>query len=339
LGAGTAFPKEELTNRDVLLALPKEAWGRRAHAQAEELDFLADGMRKTMGVHRRGWVHRVGTPFSPDEPTSLDLATLAAKDALKSAGLSASDVQLVLCATSTPHRMTSSLAAPLGAALGVQAACVDLRGGCSTGLFGLGTAALMISAAQGPVLLVGADTFSKVIPPQSKVAALSLADGAGALVLGRKRGARLESLFFESDGTRGNLLTADGALPPTEAEIARGGYFLGGSPDEFVTVVPQKYLVAIEGALTHASLKTADIQHYVPHQPGIQVIHGVCQKLGIPLERAFVNVERHANVGAGGWLVALAEAQAEGRFKEGDLVLTASVGGGMSYGAAVLRWA
>jgi 3-oxoacyl-[acyl-carrier-protein] synthase-3 len=306
---------------------------------AEELDFVAEGMRKTMGVHRRGWVHRVGAPFSLDEGTSLDLAVAAGRAALENAGLSPLEVRLVLCATSTPHRMTSSLAAPLGAALGIQGACVDLRGGCSSGLFGLGTAALMISAGQGPALLVGADTFSKVIPPNSKVAALSLADGAGALVLGRKPGARLESLFFESDGTRGNLLTADGALPPTEAEIMRGGYFLGGSPDEFVAVVPQKYVVAIEGALEHAKLKVGDLTHYVPHQPGIQVINGVCQKLGIPLERAFVNVERHANVGAAGWLVALTEARAEGRLQPGELVLTASVGGGMSYGAAVLRWA
>jgi 3-oxoacyl-[acyl-carrier-protein] synthase-3 len=340
LGAGTAFPEDELSNRDVLLALPPEVWGRRGPPDGDQLDFLASGMTETMGVERRAWAHRVGKPLDPaSEESSLELAIAAARRALEAAGLVPGDAGIVLCATSTPHRMTSSLAAPLSAALGIRGACVDLRGGCSTGLFGLGTAATMLAASQGPALIVGADTFSKVIPPQSKVAALSLADGAGALVLGPKKGARLESLFFETDGTLGNLLTANGALPPTVEEIGRGGYFLGGSPDEFVQVVPQKYLAAIKGALEHAKLSVEAITHYVPHQPGLQVIHWVCQELGISQSKSFVNVHRHANVGAGGWLVALAEAQAERSFQPGDLILTAAVGGGMSYGAAVLRWA
>ncbi|MGA9523966.1 MAG: 3-oxoacyl-ACP synthase III family protein, partial [Myxococcaceae bacterium] len=231
----------------------------------------------------------------------------------------------------------STVSAAVGAALGARAACMDTRTGCSAGLFALATAALYHSAGAGPALVVGAETFSKVIPPESRVAAVSLGDGAAALVVGRSPGAALQSVFLETDGTLGRLITTDGALPPTPEEIARGGYVLSGMPDDLARAIPEKYLGAIEPALRRARLRPEEIELYVPHQTNRAVIADVASKAGIPPERTWNHVERHANVGSAGWMVAFAEARAEGRVKPGGNVLLAAVGGGMSWAAGILR--
>jgi 3-oxoacyl-[acyl-carrier-protein] synthase-3 len=333
LGGGTAFPRRALSNADVLRSLP----GDRARSD-EALQFAAEGLEQTLGVRERAWTHLPGTPLDPaSEENTLDLAIPAARAALTDAGVAASDLSLVACFTSTPHRMTSTVAGALGAALGARCACVDTRAGCASGLFALATAALYQQAGSGPALLVGTETFSKVIPPQSKQAAISLGDGAGALVLGRRDHGALLSAFFETDGTLGKLISTDGALPPTEAEMARGGYVLSGAPDELAQVIPGKYQLALRGALARARLTAADVDLFVPHQTSRELIRKICGLIDLPHQRAFVNVEKHANVGAAGWIAALAEARAAGLCPPGTRLLIGAVGGGMSWGAAVLR--
>ncbi|MCA1826473.1 MAG: 3-oxoacyl-ACP synthase III family protein [Myxococcales bacterium] len=330
LGGGTAFPARELSNEDVLR--------RMERVRSEEaLQFTARGLEETLGVRARAWTHLVGEPLDPaNEENTLDLAIRAARAAIADAGVAAGDLSLIACTTSTPHRMTSTVAGALGAALGVRAACVDTRAGCAAGLFALATSALYQGAGAGPALLVGTETFSKVIPPQSKIAAISLGDGAGALVIGRRPGARLLSSFFETDGALGKLISSDGALPPTPDEIARGGYVLGGAPDELAAAIPGKYEIALRGALARAKLSARQIDLFVPHQTSRELIRKLSRMIGVPDERTFVNVDRHANVGAAGWFVALVEARAAGRCPPGTRVLLGAVGGGMSWGAAVL---
>lgn len=126
-------------------------------------------------------------------------------------------------------------------------------------------------------------------------------------------------------------------MPPTAAAIEAGGYFLAGDPAGLKEAIPGAYLAAVRGALEHAGLSPSDVEAYVPHQVGRQVVVGVCEELGIPLEKAWIAPERHANIGAAGWLVALAEARAEGFVRPGQTVALASVGGGMSWAGAVLR--
>jgi 3-oxoacyl-(acyl-carrier-protein) synthase III len=336
LGVGTAFPEREWTNEEALRAVAPLAWPGRA-MDDEQLAFIASSVRETMGVERRAWAHTVGEPLDhAHETTTLDLATDAAKRALADAHLHASDVALVLVATSTPHKMTSTVSAQVGAAIGARAACMDVRTGCAGALFALSTAALHIAAGAGAVLVVGAETFSKIIPPSSKVAAVSLGDGAGALVLGRVAGARVESIFLETDGALGRLITTDGALPPTADEVARGGYLLSGSPDYLTATVPGKYTAAIDAALARAQLGADSIALFVPHQTHVPMMLGVASKVGVEREKMFVNVPRHANIGGAGWVVAFAEARFDGRMPNGARVLVAAVGGGMSWGAAVL---
>ena len=332
LGGGTAFPGLELSNEDVLRGLPNPP------RSEEQLAFLAQGARQTLGFERRAWAHRVGAPLDPaSEETTLDLALRASRAALADAGVAAEDLSLVLCATSTPQRMTSTVAAPLGALLSARAACMDTRSGCSGGLFALTTGALYLAAGSGKVLVVGAETFSKIVPPQHRAAQLALGDGAAALVLGRREGASLLAAFLETDGALGRLITTDGALPPTAAEIARGGYQLSGIPEELGAVVPGKYAAAIVAALGRAGLQAAEVDLFVPHQTSRELIEKVAAGAGIPAARTFVNIGRHANIGAAGWMAALVEARAEGRCPPGTRLLLAAVGGGMSWAAAVLR--
>ena len=341
LGSGTAFPARTLDNFEVLRGLPPEAHGRRGPPGDEELRFVADGLRQSLGLWKRSQAHPPGAPLDhATEETTLDLSVRAARGALQDAGLSSSDVSLVLCCTSTPHRMTSTLSAGVGTALGAKAACMDTRTGCSAGLFALSTAALFVhggATGSGVALVIGAETFSKVLPPHSRLAQLSLGDGAGALVVGRLPGARLLSAFLETDGALGRLITTDGALPPTEAELQRGGYLLSGAPDELLQIVPGKYQAALSAALARAHLSPGDLGLYVPHQTSASLIASVCAGAGIPLERAFINVHEHANIGSAGWIAALSEARAAGRCPRGTVLALAAVGGGMSWAAAVLK--
>jgi 3-oxoacyl-[acyl-carrier-protein] synthase-3 len=165
---------------------------------------------------------------------------------------------------------------------------------------------------------------------------VALGDGAGAIVLGKRKGASVHATFLCTDGGLGHLISTDGALPPTEAETARGGYFLGGDPDELAAELPGKYTQAIVGCLERAKMTARDIDLFVPHQTSVPLIRGVASRAGIDDAHTFVNVPKHANVGSAGWLVALTEARAEGRLAPGAEALVASVGGGMSWAAAVL---
>ncbi|MCB9617172.1 MAG: hypothetical protein H6721_02570 [Sandaracinus sp.] len=373
LGAGAYLPGAAIDNADVLRRLPAFA-----NADDERLRFAAEGVRTSLGLQTRHWTHEPGTPLAHGtELTTVDLAVEAARRALADAGVEAASLPLVIATTSTPHRMTSTLSAAVAAALGAnEAAAMDVRTGCAAGLFALQTAATYLQHTRGPVLVVGAETFSKVLPSHHKMALLSLGDGAGALVLGRRRDAILRSLFVRSDGNLGGLITTDGALPPTADEITRGGYVLSGAPEELASVLPGKYAEAIGAVRTRsrafraralvdaapklrsttfhsttlratrralreawqgARVLTDPVDLYVPHTTSRPLVEGVANAFAIPLERVWMDsIARHANLGSAGWLASLAAAREAGRAPAGTELLVAAVGGGMSWGAA--RW-
>ncbi|MAT27799.1 MAG: hypothetical protein CMN29_23050 [Sandaracinus sp.] len=330
LGAARHLPGPPVDNTEALRLLP----GHR-DATPERLAFAAAGVERPLGLRARHWVHRPGDALAPwAEASTADLAVAAARAALTDAGLRARDLGLLLATTSTPHRMTSTLSAAVGAVLGTTAPAMDVRTGCAAGLFALQTAATYLQHAAGPVLLVAAETFSKVLPPDHKMALLSLGDGAAALVLGRRDGARLHALALKTDGRLGGLITTDGALPPTESERVRGGYRLSGAPEALAEVLPEKYAEAIDAVLPASSVAPA---LFVPHQTSRPLIERVAEDAGVPEERTWTaGVGDHANIGSAGWVAALAAARAAGRAAAGTELLVAAVGGGMSWGAA--RW-
>ena len=336
-GAGTAFPKATYSNSDVLRELRQRFWDKDSQPSDERLLFMASGIEETLGVSQRAWAHMPGTPFDhAAEVSTLDLAVAASEAALLDAGLGGGDLGTIVCSTSTPYRMTSTLSAVVGAKLDAHAACMDLRTGCSAGLFALATASLFVAQTGKPALVIGTETFSKVLPAHHKPAALTLADGAGAIVLAPGKG-RIVSATMATNGRLAHLVSAPGALPATPESIAQGDFFLHGSPEELAAELPSKYKDAIGRAFAKSGLSGADITRYIPHQTSPALIAAVAKEMGIDASRCFVNVKRHANVGAAGWLVAMAEARAERPFEAGERILTAAVGGGMSWAAAILE--
>lgn len=331
LGVGTAFPSLQLSNLDVLRRL-------RPGVPERRLLFGASGYAERTGFRSRAWAHEVGQPLDHGtEATCASLGAEAARVAMGDAGVGPSDIDVLICTTSTPHRMTSTMSGAVGGALGLDAQAYDLRSGCCAALFGLYNAALQLQAGASHVLLVAGETFSKVVPPHAHLAALTLADGAGAMVLGRREGAALLGGFLKSDGRYGGLVNTPGALPPVPADVDAGLFQLAGDPQGLGDVIPGLYVEAIAGALDRAGLRAADVDRYVPHQTGRDLIDGIAERFGIPSERREIAVAAHANVGSAGWIVAHAEARQAGRIRPGDTILHASVGGGMSWGAVAWR--
>lgn len=334
LATGCAFPPRTLSNADVLRTLGHLYWDASSLTD-DRIEFLARAVGESMGVSERAWAHIPGTPFEHEaEPSTLDLAVAAARDALSR--IEAAQIGLVICCTSTPARMTSTTSAVVGAKLGLDAACMDLRTGCSAGVFALSTAALFVQATGRSVLLVGTETFSKVLPVAHKGAVMSLADGAGALVLGPGAGSMLAACMG-TDGNLGHLVNTPGALPAVAEDIERGAFFLAGAPEELGAHLPVKYISVVRAALARAGLVGADVQHYVPHQTSETLIRHVAAHCEIPSERVFVNVPRHGNIGSAGWMVALHEARQQRSMQPGQNLLIASVGGGMSWASCILK--
>jgi 3-oxoacyl-[acyl-carrier-protein] synthase-3 len=327
LGGGTAYPDRVLDNEAVLRWLEPDRDPRR-------LAFAAEGIEQTLGVRERAWARWPGDPSS-DQTDTVDLAVCAAQVALTDAGIAATDVDVMLIASSTPTRWTSTLSSSVGGRLGVRAMSFDVRSGCAGALFALATASMYLNNGASRVLVVGADTFSKAIPRGDKMSALLLADGAAAVVLGRGEGALLGGAML-SDGSLGHHVHTPGPLPPTHDAIDNQAYALHGDPDALVEAVPGLYAEVIEGALSRSGVQASTLDRYIPQQAGRPVIEAACQKLGLSLEQAYERVGRHGNTGAASALGALVEARADGFLQDGHHTLIAAVGGGMS--AAALVW-
>lgn len=331
-GGATAFPALRVSNEEALRLL-----GAGAGRSPEQMRHVAAGITQQLGVESRAWAHVPGTKLDPaHEETTLELAIAAGRSALDDAGISAAELSLILCATSTPHKPQATVASGVGQVLGARSACLDIRGGCAAAMFGLATAALHVAAGCGPVLLIGAETFSRVLPPTNQVAALSLADGAGAIVLARGRG-RLRAAAFATDGTFAHIVP-DSATPDLhDLALAAGAYFLSADPEELFDEVPSRYQTALAHALRRGRMAATDVDVLVPHQASRPLIQDVCNRVGIPSKRAYINLERHGNTGVASWLIAFVEARKSGHVRPGARVALAAVGGGLSWAAAVLE--
>ena len=197
----------------------------------------------------------------------------------------------------------------------------------------------MLAASSGaPVAVAAADTFSKIVPPTEPLAGLAMADGAGAVILvPADQGSGLLGAALNADGGLGHLGTSPSPFPPTRAALEAGQYYLQGDPVTLAREAPGLYQEVIEAALERAGVPATAVDLVVPHQAGARLIEAVSQRVGIPLERVVSHSQRHANVGAASVLVALHEAMAQGRAVRGQTILLAALGGGLCFGAVVVR--
>ena len=275
---------------------------------------------------------------APGELTS-DLAVAAARRALDHAGMSGNDLDLIVLATATPDETFPATAVKVQARLGMKrGAAFDVQAVCSGFIFALAVAdnALRLGQAR-TALVIGAETFSRILDWEDRGTCVLFGDGAGAVVLNAVPDAPLArgvlSTHLHSDGRQHDILYVDGGPSST----GTAGVLRMEGREVFRQAV-QHLTEAVDEALAAHGLSPADIDWLVPHQANTRIIDAVGRKLGLPPGRTVLTIERHANTSAASIPLALDEAVADGRIRPGDLVLMEALGGGLTWGASIVRW-
>ena len=273
---------------------------------------------------------------SPHE-TAAFMGTEAARQALRAAGLEAADIDAVILATSTPDQAFPATALRVQAALGIRRGFgFDVSAACSGFIFALATAEAFIRGGRArTALVIGSEVFSRILDWSDRGTCVLFGDGAGAVVLrageaGSARG--ILSSHLHGDGASGDLLYVDGAVGLRDTS----GYLRMNGREVFRHAVA-KLSASVDEALAANGLGHADIDWLVPHQANKRIIDAIGRKLELPPERVVVTVERHANTSAASIPLALAEAVGDGRIRRGDLVLMEALGGGLTWGSALVR--
>jgi 3-oxoacyl-[acyl-carrier-protein] synthase-3 len=313
-GCGTYLPEKILTNEEL----------------AKKVDTSDEWIRQRTGIRER----RIA---AEGEKTS-DLALAAGRQAIENAGVTAADIDLVIVATATPDETFPSTATRVQAGLGMTSgAAFDVQAVCTGFVYALNVADNFIRVGQAKtVLVIGAETFSRILDWSDRSTCVLFGDGAGAVVL---RGSDVDpdrgilSNHIHSDGRFHDLLYVDGG-PSSTGQV---GHLRMAGKEVFRHAV-SKLAQVLEEALKANGLSTSDIDWLVPHQANKRIIDSTARKLKLPIEKVVISVDRHANTSAASIPLALGEAVADGRIKEGNLVVIEAMGGGFTWGASVIRW-
>jgi 3-oxoacyl-[acyl-carrier-protein] synthase-3 len=270
-----------------------------------------------------------------------DLATRAAERALAQAGMAGSDLDLIVLATATPDHTFPATATKVQARLGMRrGAAFDVQAVCTGFIYALAMADNAIRVGQAKrALVIGAETFSRILDWNDRGTCVLFGDGAGALVLeavpdeGGAVSRGVLSTHLHSDGTGHDLLYVDGG--PSTTQTAG---FLRMEGREIFRNAVQRLAEVVDEALTANRLGADAVDWLVPHQANRRIIDAMGKRLGLPPEKVVITIDRHANTSAASVPLALAEASADGRIRAGQLVLMEAMGGGLTWGAALVRW-
>lgn len=320
-GLGAALPAGRLTNADV-------------ERQVETDD---QWIVERTGIRERRVLH--------DGGGTSDLAAAAAEAALADAGVAPGDIDLLVVATCTPDQPLPSVASFVARSLGVGVAAYDLNAACSGWVYGLVNTAAMLTAAGGrSALLIGAEVLSRWMDPTDRTTLPLFGDGAAAAVLQPAGGHGAPGLLawdLGVDGDAADLLTvpAGGSRrPPTAAGIEAGDHYMKMQGRE----VFRRAVRAVESScrlvLEDAVVDPSDVALFVPHQANARIVDAIVPRLGVSPDRTMVNIDRYGNTSAASVPLALCEATTAGRLADGDLVLLAGFGAGMTWATALLRW-
>jgi 3-oxoacyl-[acyl-carrier-protein] synthase-3 len=300
---------------------------------AKTLDTSDEWIRTRTGIERRH--------FAAEGELTSDLAIAAARAALADAGLTGADVDTVIVATATPDQTFPSTAVKVQTAIGMRGGfAFDIQAVCAGFVYALAQADALIKARQARrVLVVGAETFSRILDFTDRATCVLFGDGAGALVLEAAEGTGsaedrgILATDLHSDGRYAELLYVDGGPSST----GTAGVVKMSGQEVFKHAVI-KLAETGAAALDRAGLSTADVDWLVPHQANLRIMTMTAHKLGLPMERVVVTVQEHGNTSAASIPLALSVAHGEGRILPGDVLLMEAIGGGLAWGAAVVRW-
>lgn len=296
------------------------------------LDTTDEWIKSRSGIERRH--------FASENETTSFMATKAAENALANAGMTAQDVDAIVLATSTADLTFPSAATMVQANLGMKSGfAFDIQAVCAGFVFALSNAnALILSGQAKRVLVIGAETFSKIMDWTDRGTCVLFGDGAGALLLEAEEGLGsnsdrgILSTDLNSDGTLRDLLYVDGGVSTGTA-----GYLRMQGNQVFRHAVG-KLAATANTAMERANVTAEDVDWIVPHQANIRIIQGTAKKMGIPMENVIVTVQDHGNTSAASIPLALSVGALRGQIKQGDLLVTEAIGGGLAWGAVVLRW-
>lgn len=289
-------------------------------------------IRSRSGIERRHFV--------AEGQTTSDLGTRAAQAALADAGLTADDIDAIIVATSTADLTFPSAATMVQAQLGMtHGFAFDVQAVCAGFVFALTNAnALIISGAAKRVLVIGAETFSRLMDWTDRGTCVLFGDGAGALVLEAAEGAGTNddrgilATDLHSDGRHKDILYVDGGV-----STGTTGHLRMEGKEVFRHAV-EKLAETAHAALAKIGLSGEDVDWIVPHQANIRIIEATARRMQVPMDRVVVTVQDHGNTSAASIPLALSVGKARGQIKSGDLVVTEAIGGGLAWGSVVLRW-
>jgi 3-oxoacyl-[acyl-carrier-protein] synthase-3 len=296
------------------------------------LDTNDEWIRSRSGIERRH--------FAAEGETTSTMATAAAKAALKDANLQPDDVDAIILATSTADFTFPSAATMVQAQLGMtRGYAFDVQAVCAGFVFALSNADALIKSGQARrVLVIGAETFSKIMDWSDRATCVLFGDGAGAVLLEAQEGTGapsdrgILSTDLNSDGRHRDLLYVDGGV-----STGTTGYLRMQGNQVFRHAVG-KLAATATTAMEKAGVNASDVNWIVPHQANIRIIQGTAKKLNLPMENVVVTVQDHGNTSAASIPLALSVGRDRGQIKQGDLIVTEAIGGGLAWGAVVLRW-
>ena len=296
------------------------------------LDTTDDWIQSRSGIKNRH--------FAAEGETTSDLATHAANAALADAGLQGSAIDAIVLATSTADLTFPSSATKVQHAIvNTNGYAFDIQAVCAGFVFALSNANALIASGQAErVLVIGAETFSRIMDWTDRSTCVLFGDGAGALVLEAETGAGTSadrgvlSVDLNSDGSHRNLLYVDGGVSTQST-----GHLRMEGQEVFRHAV-EKLAQTAHTALNKIGLGAGDVDWVVPHQANIRIIKSTARKLGVPMDRVVVTVENHGNTSAASIPLALSVGKERGQIKQGDLLVTEAIGGGLAWGSVVLRW-
>jgi 3-oxoacyl-[acyl-carrier-protein] synthase-3 len=311
-GVGSALPRRQVTNEEL----------------ARTVDTTDEWIVERTGIRNRY--------IAGEGETTATLATAAARSALEHAGLNAADIDLIVLATATPDQTFPSTATKVQAALGIND-CIafDVHAVCTGFLYALSVADSMLrSGGAAKALVIGAETFSRILDWEDRATCVLFGDGAGALVLSAEESdSGILSTRLHADGRHNDLLFVDGG-PSTTGTVGK----LRMKGREVFRHAVVNLAEVMGEVLDGAGLSPADVDWVVPHQANARILDATARKLGLPAEKVVVTVDRHANTSAASVPLAFDTAVKDGRIKRGHLVVLEAMGGGFTWGAAALRY-
>ena len=317
LGCGSYLPRKILTNAEL----------------AARIDTSDEWIVQRTGIRQRH--------IAADGEFTSHLAINAARAALDHAGIDAQQIDLIVLGTSTPDNTFPATAVAVQHGLGItHGAAFDLQAVCSGFIFALATADNFLrTGAYKRALVIGAETFSRILDWNDRGTCVLFGDGAGAVVIKAEQGSGTSAdrgvlaNALHSDGRQHDILYVDGGPSSTRTT----GFLRMEGKEVFKHAVVNMAAVVGE-VLTKAGLASKDIDWLVPHQANKRIIDGTGRKLGLPADRVVVTVDKHANTSAASIPLALDAAVGDGRIKRGDLLLLEGIGGGLAWGASLVRW-